>query len=159
DGTLHSIQFIDRHGEKRYLKDGCIKGCFFPIGERNADGVLLIGSRLCFGEGLTTSWTGHAATRDTTIMTGDAGNIRHVALAFQEAFRKAPDLCNPRFTFLADNDLDTEAEGKGNPGVKAATGAARAVGGEFVIPPFGPNRPAGATDFNDLYLHHNKDLA
>ncbi len=40
-----------------------------------------------------------------------------------------------------------------NPGLTKATEAARACGGLLAVPDFGPDRPAGATDFNDLYQH------
>ena len=49
----------------------------------------------------------------------------------------------------ADDDCDTP----GNPGLTHARQAALAVGGLLAIPDFGPDRPAGASDFNDLHRH------
>ena len=38
-----------------------------------------------------------------------------------------------------------------------ATEAARSVGGLLAIPDFGPERPEGAKDFNDLAMHCGRD--
>jgi hypothetical protein len=34
-GTLHSLQFIDRNGDKRFLPGGRMAGCYFGIGKPN----------------------------------------------------------------------------------------------------------------------------
>ena len=49
----------------------------------------------------------------------------------------------------ADDDAATD----GNPGMSKAKAAALAVGGKLAIPTFGADRPAGASDFNDLAAH------
>ena len=45
----------------------------------------------------------------------------------------------PRLAMVicADNDTETEAAGKGNPGLMAASKAARAVGAALAVPQFG----------------------
>ncbi|WP_210756854.1 hypothetical protein [Caldichromatium japonicum] len=41
DGAeLHSLQFIDAKGEKRFLSGGRVSGCYFSIGQ--PDGTLCI---------------------------------------------------------------------------------------------------------------------
>jgi hypothetical protein len=49
--------------------------------------------------------------------------------------------------FCADDDYQTD----GNPGRTKATKAAKTVNGCVVLPDFGPNRPKGGTDFNDMH--------
>ncbi|MDC6286854.1 DNA primase, partial [Ralstonia solanacearum] len=46
----------------------------------------------------------------------------------------------------ADDDIETA----GNPGLTKAREAAQAIGALLAVPDFGPERPDGATDFNDL---------
>ena len=70
----------------------------------------------------------------------NAGNLLPVALALRS---KYPAL---RLTLCADDDMKKA----GNTGMKAATEAARAVGGYVAVPDFGKSRPDDATDFNDL---------
>jgi putative DNA primase/helicase len=70
----------------------------------------------------------------------NAGNLLDVALALRA---RHPDL---PLILGADDDWRTD----GNPGVTKATEATRAVGGLLAIPDFGPDRPEGATDFNDM---------
>lgn len=132
-GALHSLQFIGADGRKRYLTGGRIRGCYFGIGK--PDGVL------CIAEGFATGASIHEATGYAVAVAFDAGNLQPAAKALREKF---PDL---RLILCADDDADTE----GNPGLTKANEAARAIGGLLAVPDFGPDRPEGATDFNDLH--------
>ncbi len=134
DGTkLHnSLQFIEADGAKRFLADGRVCGCYFPIGK--PDGVL------CITEGYATGASIHEATGYAVAVAFNAGNLLPVAVALRKKFA---DL---RLVVCADDDYRTE----GNPGLTKATEAARAVGGLLAVPEFGADRPADATDFNDL---------
>lgn len=132
-GVLHSLQFISADGGKRYLSGGRIRGCYFGIGK--PDGVL------CIAEGFATGASIHEATGYAVAVAFDAGNLQPVAKALRE---KLPDL---RLILCADDDYRTE----GNPGQAKAKEAAQAVGGLLAVPNFGPDRPEGATDFNDLH--------
>lgn len=134
-GALHSLQFIDEKGEKRFLTGGRKSGCYFAIGK--PDG------KLCIAEGFATAASIHEATGCAVAVAFDAGNLQPVAKALREKF---PDL---PLVLCADDDYRTE----GNPGITKATEAARAVGGLLAVPDFGDNRPDGATDFNDLHQH------
>ena len=135
DGTLHSLQFINEKGEKRFLTGGRKRGCYFAIGK--PDGVL------CIAEGFATAASIRKATGCAVAVAFDAGNLKPVAEALREKF---PGL---RLVLCADDDYRTE----GNPGITKATEAARAVGGLLAVPNFGDERPDGATDFNDLHQH------
>ena len=125
DGTLHSLQFIDHDGNKRFLTGGRIKGCYSGIGRPNG--------KLFIAEGYATAATiceqGHAVA-----IAFNAGNLAAVAAALHE---KYPDL---EIILAADNDVNTP----GNPGLTKATEAAKSIGASVVMPDAG--------DFNDLAL-------
>lgn len=135
-GVMHSLQFIDSAGEKRYLSGGRTRGCYFPIGQ--SDEVL------CIAEGLATGASIHEATGYAVAVAFDVGNLVEVATALREKF---PNL---RLILCADDDYRT----KGNPGLTKAKEAAHAVGGLLAVPQFGQDRPEKATDFNDLHQAH-----
>ena len=133
-GAVHSLQFIDGDGAKLFLTGGRKRGCFYKIGEIDADGDVLI------GEGFATMASVHEATGRAAIVALDCGNLLPVAEALQ---RKYP---NAKFIFCADHD----AWSKGNPGESKAIAAARAVGGKIAVPEFAGLRSCRETDFNDL---------
>ena len=132
-GMLHSLQFIGADGGKRYLTGGRIRGCYFGIGK--PDGVL------CIAEGFATGASIHEATGYAVAVAFDAGNLQPTAKALREKF---PDM---QLILCADDDYRTD----GNPGMTKAKETAQAVGGLLAVPDFGPDRPEGATDFNDLH--------
>lgn len=136
DGAeLHSLQFIDAEGEKRFLAGGRVSGCYFSIGQ--PDGTL------CIAEGYATGATIHEATGHAVAVAFNAGNLLPVARALRTKF---PAL---RLIVCADDDAMTA----GNPGLSKAGEAAQAVGGLLAVPDFGAQRPGGASDFNDLHRH------
>lgn len=130
-GVLHSLQFIGAT-DKRFLKDGRTVGCYYPIGK--PDGVL------CIVEGFATGATIREATGYAVAVAFNAGNLEAVARAMRTKF---PDLI---LIICADDDYLTG----GNPGLTKATTAARAVSGLLALPVFDADRPAKATDFNDM---------
>lgn len=131
-GDLHSLQFIDADGTKRFLSGGRVAGCYFSIGK--PDGVL------CIAEGFATGATIHEATGHAVAVAFNAGNLLRIVKVMREKF---PDA---RLIVCADDDIATP----GNPGLTKATEAARSVGGLLAIPEFGNARPEKATDFNDM---------
>lgn len=136
DGAeLHSLQFIEPDGDKRFLIGGRVSGCYFSIGE--PDGVL------CIAEGYATGASIYEATGHATAVAFNAGNLLPVARALRQRF---PAL---RLILCGDDDYKTE----GNPGLTKAREAAQAVDGLLAVPDFGTNRPEGGTDFNDLHRH------
>lgn len=130
-GNLHSLQFINKNGDKRFLSGGLKKGCYFSIG------VPL--DALCIAEGYATSASIHQATGYACAVAFDAGNLEPVAIVLRKKF---PDL---RIIICADNDTNTV----GNPGVKKARVAASSIAASLAIPP-------QAGDFNDFFVggHH-----
>jgi putative DNA primase/helicase len=132
-GELHSLQFIGPDGGKRFLTGGRVAGCYFSIGSTQG------AAALCIAEGFATGATIHQAGHPVAVAF-NAGNLKAVAQAMRDRFPALP------LIVCADDDDATD----GNPGLTKACEAARAVGGLLAVPDFGPERPAGATDFNDL---------
>lgn len=138
-GTLRSLQFIDRDGGKRFLKDARTRGCYHAIG--TPDGTI------CIAEGYATAASVYEATGHAVAVAFSAGNLLPTAEALRKKF---PDMT---IVIAADDDAGTP----GNPGLTKATEAALAVGGLLAIPSFGADRPQGATDMNDLHQSHGLD--
>lgn len=101
---------------------------------------------LLLAEGYATGATLHEATGLPVAVCFDAGNLRHIAQALREQHPAA------LFLVCGDDDRDTEAKGKGNPGRKAAAAAARvantSTGPALVC--FPDALPEGGSDFNDM---------
>ena len=141
-GKVHSLQFIGTDGEKRFLTGGRVTGCYFSIGSaRDA-------TALCIVEGFATGASIQEATGYPVAVAFNAGNLLPVAKALREKF---PDL---PLILCADDDSRTE----GNPGLMKANEAAKAINGRLIVPDFGPDRPDGASDFNDLARLRGDDV-
>ncbi len=121
DGRLWSLQFIAADGRKTFLTGGRKRGCYHAIGRPAA--------ALCIAEGYATGATIYQATGHATAVAFDAGNLLPVAEALRAKF--------PRLALVIAADNDTETPG--NPGLTAATAAARAVGAVVALPQFGKN--------------------
>lgn len=117
-GQLHTLQFIGSDGAKRFLSGGRISGCYYPIAGCG-DGLLIC-------EGYATGATIRLATGAAVAVAFNAGNLEPVARALRAKFPRL------RLVIAADNDRATP----GNPGVREATRAARAVGGFLAVPAF-----------------------
>ena len=156
DGSdaIHTLQFIhpekrdgDNHEKrrcdnKRFLPGGDYRGRYFNIGTMEGN------STLCLCEGYATGASIHEATGNPVAVAFNAGNLLPVAQSLRARFP------NSRLILCADDDTAID----GNPGRTKAIEAARAVGGGLVaVPDFGPDRPEGATDFNDLRQHRGPE--
>lgn len=119
EGALHSLQFIRPDGEKRFLTGGRKRGCYYAIGKPVED--------LCICEGYATAASIYEATGYATASAFDAGNLEPVARALRGKFPRL------RLILCADNDAGTP----GNPGIRYAEAAARAVRGFLAVPSFG----------------------
>ncbi len=133
DGEITSLQTIMPDGGKRFHPGGRIAGGYFLIGK--PDGVL------CIAEGYATAASLHEATGYSVVVAFNAGNLLAVA---QDMYTKYPDL---KLVLCADNDIEPD---RPNPGIDAATQAAKAVGGYLAIPDLGNKK----CDFNDVHLAH-----
>jgi putative DNA primase/helicase len=130
DGTIHTLQRIYEDGTKRFLSGGAKADHFALIG-----GPLETAPAILLCEGWATGATAHAATDLPVVAAMDAGNLGRVAPLIQARF---PDAT---LVILADNDSKPGRDT--NPGVTAATAAARATNALLAI-------PSAPGDFNDL---------
>jgi putative DNA primase/helicase len=133
-GRLLNLQRIAPDGTKRFLKGGRIKGCYAWLGTATP------GGRLYLCEGWATGATLHAATGCPVACAMNAGNL--LAAGWQ-LWRDLPD---SELVVAGDDDRLTP----GNPGRRAATDAATALGCGMVFPPWSGEEPLSLTDFNDL---------
>lgn len=134
EGRMHSLQSIAPDGSKRFMPGGRVKGCYCAIGKPSG--------RLVICEGYATGATIHEDTGHAVAVAFNSGNLLPVARALRSKY--------PCITLViaADDDWKTE----GNPGLTAATEAARAVGGLLAVPDFTSlPRDQKDTDFNDLH--------
>lgn len=149
-GRLWSLQAIfprkmmgDR--DKDYLSGGAKSGNFHAIGR-----PLDVDDRKVFiiVEGYATGTSIHETTGHCVIVCFDASNLLTVGASIRERQPEAIIL------FAADNDQFTKRRDgtPWNPGVHAATEAARVVGGCLAVPQFA-SLDGQPTDFNDLHQH------
>ena len=127
-GTLHSLQFIQPDGVKRFLTGGAIKGHYAGIGKP--------AGRIYIAEGYATAASIRQATGEAVAVAFNAGNLEQVAINLRARF---PDA---EIIICADNDNETA----GNPGLTKAAQAAAAASATVVAPEAG--------DFNDMALQH-----
>lgn len=143
NSTLHSLQFINENGKKRFLIGGRVSGCYFSIGSIQG------AKALCIVEGFSTGATVHEATDYPIAVAFNAGNLLAVATIMREKF--------PELTLILCADDDFKVDG--NPGLTRATEAARHVNGLLAVPKFNANRSDNKTDFNDMAeLHGNESV-
>ncbi|MDQ6961998.1 MAG: DUF927 domain-containing protein, partial [Mariprofundaceae bacterium] len=140
DGELTSLQFIQANGDKRFLKDGQIKGGFHLIGTPS--------KRLIVCEGYATACTIHEATGEAVATAFNAGNLSPVVKALRLKF---PELS---LVVAADNDHKKEAEGKGNAGLTKGKEAADLGNATLVHPP----KHIEGSDFNDMAKEGGLDV-
>lgn len=137
NGEIWNLQFIKQDGKgKKFLFGGRVEGCSFTIPGND---------QLILCEGYATGATIHKATGATVICAFNAGNLEPVAKKVRE---KCP---NALVTMAGDNDRFTA----GNPGLKHAEKAAKAIGAKVVLPVFdglpgAEDAKLKYSDFNDL---------
>jgi putative DNA primase/helicase len=131
EGKLWNLQRIRADGQKRFLRGGRVSGLYASIG--------IAGAHLLICEGWATGKSLHAATGLPVAVAFSAGNLRQVARVMRSKYTSA------RITVCADNDVKEDGC---NPGVEAATDAARAIGAHLAIPPI-------SGDFNDYLAAHS----
>ena len=133
-GQLLNLQRIAPDGGKRFLKGGRIKGCHALLGTLGA------GARLYLCEGWATGATLHTATDCPVACAMNAGNLLAAGLQLRQEY---PDC---ELIVAGDDDRLT----LGNPGRRAATDAAAALGCGMIFPPWSGEEPLSLSDFNDL---------
>jgi phage/plasmid primase-like uncharacterized protein len=141
DGELASLQFIDANGEKRFLKNGCKKGCVFIINSRGQGG-----GKMYFAEGYATAATIHKATGATVVVCFDSGNLGPAVDTIR--IQQGKHLRPGKMVICGDNDRWT----LNNPGLKAARRVAEKNRIKSITPQFRRDVSSRPTDFNDLCL-------
>lgn len=122
-GVLWSVQTISAGGEKRFPRGAAKRGLYHAIGSPIVDVV-------CIAEGYATAATVHAATGYPVACAFDAGNLEPVARSIRANNPQA------RIVICADDDRETAERIGKNPGIEAASRAAKAVDGILVTPTF-----------------------
>lgn len=136
DGAPSSMEMVDEDGRKSALAGGRKAAGYWPTRQLPpGDGE---GAVFYIGEGAATVLSAVEGADAIGIAAFGAHNLKAVALAFRVRCPKA------KIIVLAD---------VGN-GEDQAHEAAAAVGGLVATPDFGPDRPEGAKDFNDLARLH-----
>ena len=120
DDTLYSVQFIDPHGKKNFLKYGRVDGGVYRIGDIGEGKAFLV----C--EGYATGDFLYKQTGFCTAVAFHANNLKTIALSLRSLFPEA------ELVICGDNDRFTE----GNPGKTKAEEAALACGGDVQLPDF-----------------------
>ncbi|MCY1507391.1 DNA primase TraC [compost metagenome] len=138
-GQLVNLQRIGPDGSKRFLSGGQVKGAYSPLGRIEP------GCRLYVCEGWATAATIHQHSGCPVAAAMNSGNLEPVAKALRAKYGELIEL-----VIAGDDDRQTLAEGKGNPGRSAAMGAAIAVNGLVAFPDWPPGAPLNLSDFNDL---------
>jgi putative DNA primase/helicase len=137
-GRVVNLQRIALDGAKRFLFGGRVAGCYSPIGTIEPGGLLYV----C--EGWATGATLHEHTGAAVACALNAGNLLDAGRQLRRLYP------NAQLVFAGDDDRQTAAEGKGNPGRTAANAAAVAAGGQVVFPVWPADAPLSLSDFNDL---------
>lgn len=135
EGDLVNLQRIAPDGCKWFLRGGRVTGSFYLVGP----GMPNTGE-LYIAEGASTAKTVAASLNLPVAAAMNAGNLLPVAKALRS---KLPRLA---LVVAADNDWKTP----GNPGLKKAREAAKAVGGAVNLAPVCMAPECHCTDFNDL---------
>ncbi|MGX8784330.1 toprim domain-containing protein [Legionella pneumophila] len=137
DYNICSLQFINKEGEKKFLKGGAIYSNFIPIQGNHFETETIL---IC--EGAATGATLAKAYPNSCIVAAcSSGNLKPLALKIRALNHET------KIIICADDDRLTPH----NPGLKLATEAAVACNG-FLIRPNWPNdAPTNLSDFNDLH--------
>jgi putative DNA primase/helicase len=136
-GKLSTVEMIDESGRKSALKGGAKRGgCWAACELPDGDGA---GQCILIGEGVATALSAYEATGYPAVAALSAGQLEAAARSIRSRCPSAA------LVILVDVSKDT-----GEPDPRAVE-AARAVGAVLAVPDFGPDRPAGCTDFNDLH--------
>jgi putative DNA primase/helicase len=134
-GKLWSLQWIAPDGTKRFLTGGKKKGCFHHLGAFENGRPILI----C--EGYATGASIHMATKQTTVVAFDAGNLDPVVESIKQTYPQSP------LIIAGDNDVWKIP----NVGLEKAQEAAQAHGCSVVFPQF-KDIATKPTDFNDIHV-------
>ena len=143
-GALVGLQRIQQDGTKRFIAGTPADGAYHVIGKPAATGPVVI------VEGYATGESVHMATGWCVVVAFNAGNLAPVARKIRAALPQAQIIIG------ADDDAGTAGRIGRNPGIDAATDAARQIGATIAVPLWAGDRGTG-TDFNDLHQSEGLD--
>ena len=115
-GVIHSLQFIAPDGDKQFLKNGQVSGCYYSIGKLDTE------QPLCIAEGFATGATIHEAAGYAVAVAMNAGNLQPVAQALRAKF---PELV---LILCADDDAATDRQSRTDEGHSGGFGCRRQTG-------------------------------
>jgi putative DNA primase/helicase len=118
NGTLSSLQYIDREGGKLYHAGGQTGGCSWLVGTMDEAGVLYV------AEGFATAATIHQVTGRPCLVAYSASNLVPVTGAARDKYGPTQEI-----VIVADNDAS-------NTGQKYADQASAKFGARTIMPPF-----------------------
>jgi len=154
-GNIENLQRIYLNGEKRFLKNGRVKGLCCPCGLLNmqAEWPEQL-TRVFICEGYATAASVYQMTQQPVLAAMNAGNLLAVGKAVKA---KWP---NAEIVFAGDDDYSTEQKRGINPGKSKASEAAHELDAQVSFPPFKlEHKLAGLTDWNDYWLDSNRSAA
>lgn len=135
DNQIVSLQFVSETGQKYFLSDGRIQGCYNLINGETDE--------IYIAEGYATGMTVTMATGKSCAVAWNANNLMAVA---ENIRNKYP---NSVLVIAGDNDHETKIEGSlVNVGFNKATMVAKTLGLNAVFPVC----EAGESDFNDVHI-------
>ncbi|NCC05168.1 MAG: DUF3987 domain-containing protein [Proteobacteria bacterium] len=138
-GELASLQAISPSGKKDFLFGGKIAGSYCTIGPS-----FLNAKTICVVEGYVTGAAVHSATGLPVVVAFSAGNLMEVG---QIVRKLAPEA---EVVFCADDDQKPDKNE--NPGINAATLAAKTINGKLAKPEMGRK-----ADFWDFWREHGPE--
>jgi len=118
NGTLSSLQYIDREGGKLYHAGGQTGGCSWLVGTMDEPGALYV------AEGFATAATIHQVTGRPCLVAYSASNLVPVTGAARDKYGPTQEI-----VIVADNDAS-------NTGQKYADQASAKFGARTIMPPF-----------------------
>jgi len=137
-GKLSTVEMIDQESRKTALAGGKKGGAFWATNKLpSGDGA---GLRLLIGEGVATVLTARLATGYPAVAALACGNLPSIAEQMRNRYPKAEII------------VLTELQKQSGEPDSHALEAANAIDGKLAVPDFGPDRPEGMTDFNDLQV-------
>lgn len=139
EGALTSLQFITPTGEKRFLKQGKIKGGYAPLATAGDDKSVVV---IC--EGYADGCSLRMATGFPVVVGFTASNLEAVGKVIR---KKYPDA---RIIFAADNDCHLER----NIGIISAQQAAIKINGHVIWP---ESLNGEKIDFSDMHVKQGLD--
>jgi putative DNA primase/helicase len=151
---VESLQKIFPNGEKRFLKNGRIKGLCCPCGfPDNVNEWPEQIEQIFICEGYATASSICQVTHKPVLAVMNANNLLPIGRVVKT---KWPDA---EIIIAGDDDYLTEQKTGVNPGKFKALEAASKVAGKMSLPPFRLEQTkAGLTDWNDYYMTLNSEV-